>query len=89
MVHCLDTDHFDWLDFRMPDEEKLRLYETGVRGAANFLVKFDWEKYKELRSTMVAVKHKSDDMVANAAVQKLINEVKPDKQDAAIGDQDI
>ncbi|WP_162053223.1 patatin-like phospholipase family protein [Pontibacter pamirensis] len=89
LVHCLDTDHFDWLDFSMPDEEKLRLFETGVRGAANFLIKFDWEKYKELRYTMVTVKHKSDDMVANAAVQKLINEVRPDKQDTAIGEQDI
>ncbi|MFD2999338.1 patatin-like phospholipase family protein [Pontibacter toksunensis] len=82
LVHCLDTDHFDWLDFSMPDEEKLRLFEVGVRGAANFLIKFDWKKYKDLRSAMVKLKHKSDDMVANAAVQKLINEVKPDKESA-------
>ena len=77
LVHCLDTDSFNWLDFRMPDTEKLRLFEVGVRGAANFLLKFDWEKYKELRATMVTLKHKSDDMKATAAVQKLINEVQP------------
>lgn len=49
----------------MADEEKLRLFEIGVRGAATFLVKFDWFKDKELRS---------DDIVANAAVQKQMND---------------
>jgi NTE family protein len=62
LVHCLDTDGFNWIDFSMPDAEKLRLFEVGVRGAASFLRKFNWEKYKELRQAMVTLEAKSDDM---------------------------
>ncbi|CAN5879629.1 patatin-like phospholipase family protein [soil metagenome] len=62
LVHCLDTDGFNWIDFSMPDEEKIRLFEVGVRGAANFLRKFDWGKYKELRQALVNLNAKSEEM---------------------------
>lgn len=47
------------------EEEKPRLLGIGVRGAATFLIKYDWFKHKELRS---------DGMVANAAVKQLMND---------------
>ena len=67
LVYCLDTEGFNWLDFNMPDAEKLRLFETGVRGAANFLRTFNWEDYKKLRQALLEVKKRSDKMVDNKA----------------------
>jgi NTE family protein len=81
LVQCLDTDSFNWLDFKMPDEMKLRLFEVGVKGAADFLIKFDWKKYKDLRKAIVSLnidsdklKHKSDERLASAAVSKLLDQ---------------
>ncbi|WP_210490627.1 patatin-like phospholipase family protein [Rufibacter aurantiacus] len=73
LVAFLDTDEFTWFDFRMPDAQKLRLFEVGVKGAADFLIRFDWVKYKELRQTMVALKQKSDNMLAKANTKALIH----------------
>ncbi|HEX8657947.1 MAG TPA: hypothetical protein VF690_10450, partial [Hymenobacter sp.] len=55
LVHCLNVDRFNWLDFNMPAQQKLDLFATGVRGAAEFLKTFDWEAYKELRKAKVQV----------------------------------
>ncbi|TXK23526.1 hypothetical protein FVR03_22525 [Pontibacter qinzhouensis] len=64
LVHCLDTASFNWLDFNMPDAEKRRLFEVGVRGAATFLTRFNWEKYKQLRQELVHVNKASAEMDA-------------------------
>jgi NTE family protein len=48
----IDTDGHNWLNFDITDEEKLDLFKRGVRAAADFLEKFDWEGYKELRGTL-------------------------------------
>ncbi|MFT2008120.1 patatin-like phospholipase family protein [Pontibacter sp. 13R65] len=78
LVHCLDTDTFNWLDFNMPDTEKRRLFELGVRGAATFLTKFNWEKYKELRKALVGVNQTSADMdAASPAPKPLLADLNP------------
>lgn len=71
LVTYLDTERFGWLDFDMPVNDKIELFKIGVEGACNFLVEFDWEKYKELRAETISVKHKSDEMDAIAAENKL------------------
>jgi NTE family protein len=67
LVHCIDTEGFNWLNFSLTDEEKLRLFEAGVRGAAAFLRQFDWAKYKKLREALSEVKSLSESMKTNLA----------------------
>jgi NTE family protein len=51
LVHCLDVESYNWLDFDMLENQKQELFAIGVRGAANFLRNFKWDTYKELRAT--------------------------------------
>jgi hypothetical protein len=51
LVHCLDEESYNWLDFDMPDEQKQELFANGVRGAANFLSNFKCSSYKDLRAS--------------------------------------
>jgi NTE family protein len=37
------------LNFRLTSDEKLSLFDAGVRAASEFLIRFDWERYKEIR----------------------------------------
>ena len=54
LICMLDTNNeFNWLDFNMSDENKLRLFERGASGAINFLESFDWQGYKSIRSKMI------------------------------------
>lgn len=59
LVHCLNVDKFNWLDFKMSDESKVELFAVGVRGAVEFLKSFDWEAYKKLRAAKVQVVQQS------------------------------
>ncbi|WP_167856403.1 patatin-like phospholipase family protein [Hymenobacter metallicola] len=59
LVHCLNVDGFNWLDFNMPNRDKVNLFLVGVRGAVEFLTKFDWEAYKKLRKAKVDVVQQS------------------------------
>lgn len=59
LVHCLNVDKFNWLDFRMSDDSKVELFAVGVRGAVEFLKTFDWEAYKKLRAAKVQVVQQS------------------------------
>jgi NTE family protein len=67
LVHCLNVDGFNWLDFRMPDTEKLELFAVGVRGAVEFLLNFDWKGYKKLRAAKVEVVHQAQVLDAEKA----------------------
>ena len=49
LVGYIDTEGFNWLDFHMPDVQKIDLFVAGVRAAADFLRTFDWEDYKRIR----------------------------------------
>jgi NTE family protein len=63
LVHCLDVENYNWLDFSMHEKEKQELFAIGVRGSVNFLRKFQWEPYKELRTTKAELVRKSADLV--------------------------
>lgn len=52
LIGIIDTDKHNWLNFDITEEEKLDLFKRGVRAAADFLDKFDWEAYKKLRATL-------------------------------------
>lgn len=50
LICFIDADKdFNWLNFKMSDEKKKKLFLLGARKGLSFLNKFDWEKYKELR----------------------------------------
>jgi len=40
---------FFWLDFNMPQDKQLALFQLGARRAIDFLEGFSWEKYKASR----------------------------------------
>ncbi|WP_207435089.1 patatin-like phospholipase family protein [Sabulibacter ruber] len=54
LVQFLPTGGFNWLDFNMSKTDKIRLFEIGVQGAADFLRAFNWKKYKQFRETIAA-----------------------------------
>ena len=54
LVHCLDVDKYNWLDFDMPEADKKDLFAIGVRGSLNFLANFNWEAYKKVRRKKAA-----------------------------------
>ncbi len=41
---------FKWLNFKMSDENKKKLFLLGAEKGLNFIKTFDWENYKKLRS---------------------------------------
>ncbi len=43
---------FNWLDFQMPKEEQVKLFELGAQKAIKFLETFNWEEYKALRKSI-------------------------------------
>lgn len=49
-----DGSPYNWLDFQMPDADKVGLFKDGAIAALNFLKTFDWESYKEMRASMVS-----------------------------------
>lgn len=59
LITSLDTDAFNWLDFSIAEEKKLKLFELGVKAAYEFLEgcergpAFDWVAYKALRRRLL------------------------------------
>lgn len=49
LIGYIDTGSHNWLDFSLTEEAKVDLFIRGARTAAQFLTKFDWEKYKKIR----------------------------------------
>lgn len=54
LVQIIPVNDFNWLDFRMADDRKLALFRAGVLAAAEFLRKFEWAEYKQIRVGLVA-----------------------------------
>jgi len=51
LICFIDADKsFNWLNFKMTDEKKKKLFLLGAAQGLAFLKKFDWEDYKKLRS---------------------------------------
>jgi len=67
LVHCLNVDGFNWLDFQMSDKQKVDLFAVGVRGAVQFLLNFDWQGYKKLRAAKVEMVKQAQTLDAEKA----------------------
>lgn len=51
LICFIDADkEFNWLNFKMSEEQKKKLFLLGAQKGLNFLKNFDWENYKKLRS---------------------------------------
>ncbi len=52
LICRIDADKdFNWLDFEMPQRDRIKLFLHGAVKATEFLECFDWEKYKETRAS--------------------------------------
>ncbi len=56
-VHNIDVSKFNWLDFSMSDEQKLKLFEQGVIAGTKFLEDFNWREYKSARKELYVKTH--------------------------------
>lgn len=50
LVGTIMTQPHNWLDFEMPEEDKVDLFTRGVESAARFLADFDWPAYRAGRT---------------------------------------
>jgi NTE family protein len=53
LITKIDVKNYNWLNFSIPDNEKLDLFKQGALAASEFLKKFNWKKYKELRKSLI------------------------------------
>lgn len=53
LIQKIDIGEHNWLNFSISDEDKLDLFIRGARAADEFLRKFDWNKYKEIREELI------------------------------------
>lgn len=54
IICSIDADSkYNWLDFNMPDDKKKSLFLLGATKAIEFLEKFNWEEYKEIRKKIL------------------------------------
>lgn len=54
IICSIDADsQYNWLDFSMKDDKKISLFLLGATKAIEFLEKFDWEGYKEIRRKLL------------------------------------
>ncbi|MEM6647107.1 MAG: patatin-like phospholipase family protein [Bacteroidota bacterium] len=53
LVTCIDTAKHNWLNFSIKDADKVDLFRRGVDDAANFLMNFDWQNYKQIRADLM------------------------------------
>ncbi|MEP7264053.1 MAG: patatin-like phospholipase family protein [Bacteroidota bacterium] len=49
----INTENFNWLNFNLTDDEKIRLFVRGVKAAKDFLINFKWEEYKANRKEIL------------------------------------
>jgi NTE family protein len=50
LICKIDADgQFNWLDFNMSEEDRVKLFNLGALKAVEFLEEFDWEAYKVIR----------------------------------------
>ena len=54
LICKIDADQsYNWLDFSIADKDKIGLFTLGARRAIDFLEKFDWAAYKDIRKKSV------------------------------------
>jgi len=54
LIQKIDIGEHNWLNFSISDKDKLDLFIRGARAADEFLRKFDWENYKEIRKSLMS-----------------------------------
>ncbi|BBM86597.1 patatin-like phospholipase family protein [Candidatus Uabimicrobium amorphum] len=52
LVSYINTDDYNWIDFKISNENKVGLFVEGAKTAADFLRKFDWQKYLQERQAI-------------------------------------
>jgi NTE family protein len=63
---------FNWLNFFVSEEEKLKMFIRGAQAAKDFLMHFDWRKYQEERITMQVIlnqKQKTEEIKKETIVE--------------------
>ncbi len=51
LICRIDADEqFNWLDFNLPEDQQIAMFELGAQKAVEFLEGFDWEGYKNIRN---------------------------------------
>ena len=56
LICFIDADKdFNWLNFKMSDEKKKKLFLLGAEKAINFITSFNWADYKNVRSKQVNI----------------------------------
>jgi NTE family protein len=53
LITRIDVKDNNWLNFSISDNKKLELFKQGAFAASDFLKKFDWGKYKEIRKALI------------------------------------
>jgi len=53
LIAKIEVGEHNWLNFSIRDDDKVDLFIRGAKAASDFLTKFDWEGYKEIRRKMI------------------------------------
>ncbi|MBX3236742.1 MAG: patatin-like phospholipase family protein [Nitrospiraceae bacterium] len=59
LIAYIQTGEHYWLDFRLTPEAKVDLFARGVETAADFVRRFDWERYKRIRANLEQAERES------------------------------
>lgn len=66
LVKEINVGDHNWIDFGISDEGKVDLFLRGAKAARDFILEFDWERYKITRATLIAEAiHGSKEGLAN------------------------
>jgi len=52
LLEKIDIGDHNWLNFAMDEKSKIDLFVRGAKAAANFVRRFDWSKYKQIRQAL-------------------------------------
>jgi len=68
LITYIPTGGHNLLNFYMSDDEKLALFKKGMTAGYNFIEKFDWEDYKEIRRMLLPVRSRKRKSEINTSV---------------------
>ncbi|MDQ3020896.1 MAG: patatin-like phospholipase family protein [Bacteroidota bacterium] len=70
IVTYINTNKFNWLNFDMSEDEKVDLFAEGALAAGNFLKRFSWVKYKQMREALADLNDKEKPAAGEPAKPK-------------------
>ncbi len=68
LVQNIDIGDHDWLNFGIEDKAKIDLFVRGAEAAAQFVRKFNWEKYKNVRQILKSEQDKLNSAKAEGKI---------------------